>query len=66
MIGTLHIENSNDKNCTTCNKSSVCKYKDSIEREVKRIIEELEEKELPLSENINCREWSSNNLSLTR
>ena len=65
-IGTLHIETSNGKNCTTCNKSIVCKYKDSIEREVKRIIEELEEKELPLSVNINCREWSSNNLSLTR
>ena len=59
-------DGSNGKNCTTCNKSSVCKYKDSIEREVKRIIEELEEKELPLSVNINCREWSSNNLSLTR
>ena len=44
----------------------MCKYKDSIEKEVKRIIEELEEKELPLSVNINCREWSSNNLSLTR
>ena len=66
VIGTLHIETSNGKNCKTCNKSSVCKYKDSIEREVKRIIEELEEKELPLSVNINCREWSSNNLSLTR
>ena len=62
----LHIETSNGKNCTTCNKSSVCKYKDSIEREVERIIEELEEKELPLSVNINCREWSSNNSSLTR
>ena len=66
VIGTLHIETSNSKNCTTCNKSSVCKYKDSIEKEVERIIEELEEKELPLSVNINCREWSSNNLSLTR
>ena len=66
IIGTLHIETSNGKNCKTSNKSSVCKYKDSIEREVERIIEELEGKELPLSVNINCREWSSNNLSLTR
>ena len=66
VIETLNIETSNGKNCITCNKSSVCKYKDSIEREVERIIEELEEKELPLSVNINCREWSSNNLSLTR
>ena len=66
VIGTLHIEISNGKNCTTCNKSSVCKYKDDIEREVERIVEELEEKELPLSVNINCREWNNKNSSLTR
>ena len=62
----LHIETSNGKNCSTCNKSRVCKYKENIEREVERIVKELEEKELPLSVNINCREWSSNNSSLTR
>ena len=65
-IGTLYVETSNGKNCITCNKSTVCKYKDNIEREVERIVEELVEKELPLSVNINCREWSSNNSSLTR
>ena len=66
IIGTLHIETSNGKNCTTCNTSSVCKYKDGIEREVERIVEELEEKEFPLSVNINCREWNNKNSSLTR
>ena len=32
VIGTLHIETSNGKNCTTCNKSSVCKYKELYDR----------------------------------
>ena len=66
VIGTLYVETSNGKNCTTCNKSTVCKYKDNIEREVERIVEEIEGKELPLSVNINCREWSGENSGLAR
>lgn len=65
-IETVHIKTSNGKNCTTCSKSTVCKYKNNIEREVGRIVEELEGKELPLSVNINCREWSGKNSGLVR
>lgn len=65
-IETLYVETSNGKNCTTCNKSTVCKYKENVKREVERIVEELEEKELPLLVNINCREWSGKNSGLVR
>ena len=63
---TLHIETSNNRKCSTCNKARVCKYQENITREVKNIISALEKKELPLSVNINCREWSGENSGLVR
>lgn len=57
-MGTIHIETSNGKNCTKCNKSNVCKFKDTVEDHVKMMISTLEKQELPLAVSINCREWS--------
>ena len=54
----LHIETSNGKNCTKCNKANVCKFKDTVEDHVKMMISTLEKQELPLAVSINCREWS--------
>lgn len=51
------VQTSNGKNCRDCSKSSVCKYQDVVTEEVERLIEELEEKELPLCVNINCNEF---------
>lgn len=63
---TLHIETSNGRNCSTCNKAKVCKYQENITRDIGNIISALEKKELPLSVNINCREWSGENSGLVR
>lgn len=64
-MSTIHIQTSNGRNCKKCNKSNVCKYKDTVEDHVKMLISTLEKQELPLSVNINCREWSGE-LELTR
>jgi hypothetical protein len=55
------IEISNGRNCKECNKSTVCKYKDTVEakiEDVKAFVEPMEIKKLPLSININCTEFS--------
>lgn len=57
MIETVHIETSNGRNCSTCNKSSVCKYQERVVADVEKMIAALEKKEIPLLVNINCREW---------
>lgn len=62
----LHIETSNGRNCLTCNKARVCKYQENVTRDVEKIIETLEKKELPLSVNIICREWSGENSGSVR
>lgn len=60
----VHIETSNGKNCSTCNKARVCKYQENVIKDVENIISALEKKRLPLSVNINCREWSGENSGL--
>ena len=57
-MSPIYIETSNGRNCEKCNKSNVCKYKDTVEDHVKMLISTLEKQELPLAVNINCREWS--------
>lgn len=57
----VHVRISNGKNCTTCNKAKVCKYKESVTGNVENITEEFKQKELPLLVEINCREWSGVN-----
>jgi hypothetical protein len=55
------IEVSNYRNCKECNKSKVCKYKDTVEakiEDIKAFVESMEIKKLPLSININCTEFS--------
>lgn len=51
------VQTSNGKNCRDCSKSSVCKYQEVVTEEVERLVGELEKKELPLSVNINCKEF---------
>lgn len=63
---TMHIETSNNRNCSNCNKASVCKYQERVVTDVEKITTALEKKELPLSVNINCREWSGERLGLLR
>lgn len=60
-IEIVHIETSNGRNCSTCNKSSVCKYQERVVADVEKMIVALEKKEIPLSVNINCREWVEKN-----
>lgn len=63
-VETVHIRISNGKNCTTCNKAKVCKYKESATRNVEKITEGLKQKELPLLVDISCMEWSGGNSNL--
>lgn len=63
---SLHIETSNGRNCTTCNKASVCKYQENVIRDVEKMIVALEKKELPLLVNINCREWNGKDSGVLR
>lgn len=63
---TICIETSNGRNCSNCNKASVCKYQERVVADVEKIILALEKKELPLSVNINCREWSGENSGVLR
>ena len=65
-ISSLHIETSNGRNCRTCNKANVCKYQETVVENVEKMISTLKKKELPLSVNINCREWSGENSGLVR
>lgn len=60
----VHIKTSSNRNCTTCNKAKVCKYKESVTGNVEKITEGLKQKELPLLMEINCREWSGVNSNL--
>lgn len=62
----LHVEISNDRNCKTCNKANVCKYQETVVENVGKMISTLEKKELPLSVNINCREWSCKDSEVLR
>lgn len=54
----MNVEISNGRNCKTCNKENVCKYCENMILEVNILTEMLNEKTLPLSVNMNCREWS--------
>lgn len=60
------IETSNSKKCRTCNKVNVCKYQADVIKNVKKIIGDVDQLNLPLSVNINCREWFSKNTSTIR
>ena len=62
----LHIETSNGRNCSTCNKANVCKYQETVVENVEKMISTLKKKELPLSVNINCREWSGKDSGVLR
>ncbi|WP_099467849.1 hypothetical protein [Konateibacter massiliensis] len=55
------VETSNGRNCRNCNKSNVCKYKETVVEEVEKLIVEVANLELPLSININCREFLGKN-----
>lgn len=66
MIETVHIETSNGRNCSTCNKSRVCKYQERVVEDVDKMIAALEKKEIPLSVNINCREWGGEKSGVLR
>lgn len=66
IIETVHIETSNSRNCSTCNKSSVCKYQERVVADVEKMIAALEKKEIPLSVNINCREWGGEKSGILR
>lgn len=52
------VETSNGRSCKTCGKSNVCKYQETVVEEVGKIINQVDELKLPLSININCREFS--------
>ncbi len=60
----VYIKTSNSRNCSTCNKAKVCKYKESVTRNVEKITEGLKQKELPLLVDISCVEWSGVNSNL--
>ena len=66
IIETVHIETSNSRNCSTCNKSSVCKYQERVVADVEKMITALEKKEIQLSVNINCREWGGEKSGILR
>lgn len=66
IIETVHIETSNGRNCSTCNKSSVCKYQERVIADVEKMIAALEKKEIPLLVNINCREWGGEKSGILR
>ena len=65
-ISSLHIETSNGRNCRACNKANVCKYQETVVENVEKMISTLKKKELPLSVNINCREWSGKDSGVLR
>lgn len=60
------IETSNGRNCKTCNKANVCKYQEDTIEKVGKIISDVEKLELPLTVNINCKEWDSKNTPTLR
>ena len=53
------VETSNGRNCRDCNKSNVCKYQEVVVEEVEKLVVQVKKLELPLSININCKEWTS-------
>ncbi|WP_156882351.1 hypothetical protein [Lacrimispora indolis] len=53
----LKVETSNGRNCGDCSKSNVCKYRSAVIEEVMELTESVKNLELPLSININCREF---------
>ena len=59
-------ETNNTKNCRTCNKSTVCKYSDKVSENVEKLIDEVSKWNLPLSVNVNCREWADRKTSTLR
>lgn len=60
------VQTSNGRNCRDCSKANVCKYQKLVIQEVEKLIEELENKELPLSVNINCNEFLHKNTGNVR
>lgn len=53
----LKVETSNGRNCRDCSKTNVCKYRAAVIEEVMELTESVKNLELPLSININCREF---------
>lgn len=53
----LKVETSNGRNCRDCSKSNVCKYQETVVEKIEKLIGEVDKLELPLSININCREF---------
>lgn len=53
------VEISNGKSCGACNKSSVCRYKEGVMDETEQLIETVKRIDLPLSININCKEYDN-------
>lgn len=51
------VETSNGRNCRNCSKSNVCKHQETVVEEAEKLIRQVEKLNLPLSININCREW---------
>lgn len=49
---------SKGRDCTTCNKENICKYKESATEEIAKLLNNFEKLKLPLFLNINCQEWS--------
>lgn len=50
---------SNGRNCRMCNKVNVCKYQKAVVEEVEKLIGQIGKMDLPISININCKEWDS-------
>lgn len=51
------INVSNGQNCITCCKKDVCKYSHDVIEEVVKLKMQVEKVELPLSININCKQF---------
>ena len=46
--------------CNNCGKSSVCKYRDSVETEVNNVMDSVRNTQIPLNIKVECSEWISN------
>lgn len=57
---------SKGRDCTTCNKENVCKYKESATEEVAKLLNNFERLKLPLSFIISCQEWSGRTTGIER
>lgn len=55
----MNVLVSNGRNCSTCDKQNVCKYVTDVSNQTEAWVNQMSNIELPLSININCREWDS-------